>query len=186
MLFGITGASGAGKSYVSDMLRKKGFHIIDADKVGHNIIKSGGKAYYNIIDTFGDILLDNKEIDRRKLGRIVFSDKDKLEMLNKITHPQICEQIYKEAERYDICGVDGALLIECGIVCRPMIAVIADDDVRIKRIVQRDGIGRDDAVKRINSQKSNDFYKKECDYTIVNNGGDISGQINEIADRLRN
>jgi len=175
ILFGITGASGAGKSYVSDIFRQNGFYIIDADKTGHNIIKKGRRAYYDIISEFGDIILmSDGEIDRRKLGSIVFSDKKRLDVLNKITHPQIRNEIYAEADKHDICGVDGALLFECGIKCSPVISVIADKDIRIKRIMKRDGISAEDAENRINSQKNNDFYIANSDFVIINNGGDIN------------
>ncbi len=188
MLFGITGGSGSGKSYVADIFRKYGFFIIDTDKTGHEIIKKGREAYYELIEKFGaEILAEDGEIDRRKLGSIVFSDKDKLSMLNSVTHPHIKSEIYSLAEKNGgISGVDGALLIECGIECSPLIAVIADKNIRADRIIKRDGIDRELAVKRINSQKSDEFYRSHCDFIIENNEGISEENIKNIVDRLRN
>lgn len=190
MLFGITGGSGAGKSYISDIFRKNNFFIIDADEIGHEIIKTGKPAYFELKEHFGNEIISGcGEIDRKKLASIVFSDKKSLKFLNSVTHPKIRKEIYKTADEMSekgmIVGVDGSLLIECMIVCRPIIAVIADMDIRIKRIMERDGIGLDLAEKRMSSQKNDDFYRQSCDYVIENNGVNIEEQVKIIMDRLR-
>ncbi|MCH5184908.1 MAG: dephospho-CoA kinase [Oscillospiraceae bacterium] len=191
VIFGITGGSGSGKSYVSDIFRKNGFFIIDADKIGHQIIMPGKKAYFELIEHFGKkILTENGEIDRGTLGKIVFSDNNELKFLNSVTHPRICAEIYGQAgEKGGIVGADGALLIESGLKCRPIIAVIADKNVRAERIMRRDGISRESAESRINSQKDAAFYRSRCDYIIENNSagseGDIEDKIKKIIYELR-
>ncbi len=185
-MFGITGSSGSGKSYISDIFRKNGFFMIDADKIAHRIIMPDTEAYFELRNYFGNgILLENGAINRRKLGSIVFSDKESLEFLNSVTHPKIREEIYRMAEgKGDRVGVDGSLLIECMIVCHPIIAVVADRNIQIERIVKRDGISRELAGKRLDMQKSNDFYRRSCNFTIENNGGDIEEAVKKIVDRL--
>ncbi|MDE6357260.1 MAG: dephospho-CoA kinase, partial [Eubacteriales bacterium] len=86
LIIGLTGGSGCGKTTVANILKELGGYIIDADKLAHKIMKKGEKAYYEIIDAFGEeILTKEKNIDRKALGGIVFSEKEKLELLNFIT-----------------------------------------------------------------------------------------------------
>ena len=96
-IIGLTGNSGCGKSTVSDIFSKNGGYIIDADKIAHENMEFGKATYNEIVDAFGsEILLENGEIDRKKLGRIVFSDKEKLSVLNEISLKYILEEIIEE------------------------------------------------------------------------------------------
>lgn len=173
-IIGITGASGAGKSYISQKLRKMGFDVFDADEIAHRSINNAAcKA--ELCEYFGDDILNSNEIDRKILGKIVFSNPEKLEKLNQITHKYILSDIFAEIEKSDgaFVFVDGAVLIESGIKCDFMIGVLADKDIRLARIMNRDGITAEDAKRRISAQKPDLFYKENCDAVLTNNGGEI-------------
>lgn len=123
---------------------------------------------------FGDeILFPDGSLNRKKLGKTVFSSSRELAILNDITHKYILEEVYKRAKeaKSEIVGIDGALLIESGISkkCGCMIAVLADKDIRLQRIVSRDNLTISEAENRINSQKVDNFYIENCDCILYNN-----------------
>jgi len=168
LIIGLTGGSGCGKSVVAKAAADLGFTHIDADKLGHEIILKPNKAYYDIIEQFGEsIIADNGEIDRKKLGAIVFSDPKKLEILNNITHPAITEKVKSMLCDYTI--IDGAVIHKTPEIiklCNYIIAVTNSDERRIRFICQRDEIGADVAERRIKSQPDNDFYADFADFVI--------------------
>jgi len=182
-IVGITGASGAGKSHISQKLRDLGYAVIDADKIAHTSInKSACKK--ELCAYFGaDVVRDDK-IDRKKLGGIVFQNPEKLAKLNEITHKYILSDIAEKIEKADgnTVFVDGAVLIESGMNCDLMIGVLADKKIRAERIVNRDGITEEDAIKRISAQQDDGFYRENCDVIITNNCGepDISAILKRI------
>lgn len=174
-LIGITGGSGCGKSYISMLLKKRGIPVIDCDLVSREIMGKDTPCAEEVVRYFGDEILENGEINRRKLGKIVFSDPDKLKKLNEITHKYILSSIYNRMEKdeSDIVCTDGATLIESGIRCDMMVGVLADKEIRKKRIMERDGLTEADATLRINAQKDDSFYIENCDFVIYNNSGEI-------------
>ena len=108
LIIGLTGGSGCGKSVVAKAATDLGFKHIDTDKLGHKVLLRPNKTYYQLIKEFGEEILDeNKNIDRKKLGNIVFSNQDKLKILNKITHPAITSMIKEMLCDYTI--IDGAV-----------------------------------------------------------------------------
>lgn len=175
-LIGLIGGSGVGKSVVCDAAKSLGFAVIDADIIGHNIILMGKPAYNEIVSFFGrDILLENGEIDRKKLGMIVFSDKDKLCKLNEITHNRIDKAI---ADEIALCNnsvvvIDGAVLYKAPIFqkCDKIIAVTMPKESRIQNICNRDGITYNEAQLRVNSQISDEDYSNMANITIQNDKG---------------
>lgn len=189
-ILGITGGSGAGKTTVSDFLREKGIEVIDGDKVARLIMEPGEACLMETVRTFGeDILDENGALVRKKLGQIVFSDSEKLETLNKITHKYITEYFFDKVKtsKSDIVGFDGAVIFESGLdkVCNAIIGVIADEEIRLERITKRDGISMQDARLRVSSQKNNQFYIEKCDFLVYNNGGEeISEQLEEVLKTL--
>ena len=189
-ILGITGGSGAGKTTVSDFLREKGIEVIDGDKVARLIMEPGEACLMETVRTFGeDILGENGALIRKKLGQIVFSDSEKLETLNKITHKYITEYFFDKVKtsKSDIVGFDGAVIFESGLdkVCNAIIGVIADEEIRLERITKRDGISMQDARLRVSSQKNNQFYIEKCDFLVYNNGGEeISEQLEEVLKTL--
>lgn len=183
-LIGITGGSGCGKSYLSGRLREKGIPVIDCDLVSREIMAKDTPCAKEVCEFFGEEILENGEINRRKLGRIVFSDGEKLKKLNEITHKYILESIYNKMakEESDVIVTDGATLIESGIKCDLMVGIVADREVRKKRIMERDGLSEEDAQLRINAQKPDRFYKENCDFVVDNSLGNID--IDEFIKKL--
>ncbi|MBQ7986378.1 MAG: dephospho-CoA kinase [Clostridia bacterium] len=174
-LVGITGGSGCGKSHLSQRLREHGIPVIDCDLVSREIMAKDTPCAKEVVECFGDSFLENGEINRKKLGKIVFSDSEKLKKLNEITHKYILTDIYNkmEKEESDVVCADGATLIESGISCDMMVGILADKEIRKKRIMERDGLSDEDAALRIGAQKDDDFYIKNCDFVIYNNEGNI-------------
>jgi len=177
-VIGLTGGSGSGKSTIAALMKQNGIDVIDADKIARDIVKKGEKALYEIVEEFGeDVLLENGELDRKKLASIVFTNHDKLEKLNRITHKYITEIIKQRLSQNvsDISVIDAPVLKESGLIniCDYVIAVVADKDVRVKRIMERDGMTRQAALDRINSQEPDEKYAQYADF-VVNNSGDVA------------
>ena len=169
MILGIYGKTGIGKSTVSDYLSKKGFHVIDCDKTGHDILKRDEEGYKKVLEAFGESFLKNdKEIDRKKLGGYLFKNRDKLEILNSISFPLIEKKVKEEIERNKDKNIiiDGAHIYKTDIIkmCDAVIQIKTDKS--IERITKRDNISESDAKNRLNSQSDYD----KCDYVIINNG----------------
>ena len=183
-LIGITGGSGCGKSHLSSLLRSRGIPVIDCDIVSREIMAKGTPCAKEVVEFFGEEILENGEINRRKLGRIVFADKEKLKKLNEITHKYILADIYNkmEKERSDVICADGATLIESGINCHLLVGILADKELRIKRICERDNLSHEDAKLRVDAQKDDSFYIENCDFVVYNNSGNID--IDEFIKRI--
>ena len=177
MVIGLTGGIASGKSTVSAKLKELGAVVIDADLLARDVVRKGEMAYNRIVQCFGaDILLPNGEINRKKLGSIVFSDKEKLALLNSITHPEIINRIKKrirelKAEGIKVIVLDAAILIEMGLhkYVDSVWVVTVDRDTQIKRLIERDKFDYREAENRINSQFSNEVRKKYADVIIDNN-----------------
>jgi dephospho-CoA kinase len=178
-IIGITGGIGSGKSTVSRILRDLGAKVIDADRIAREIVFKGGIALQELVDYFGiEILDDSGELDRKKLSEIVFTDIEKLEVLNTITHKYIIDRIYKEVDSareeglWDIVVVDAPIPIKSGFldVADEIWVVSADKESRIKRVMERSGYTHDEAVNRINSQLKDEEYTRIADQVIHNEG----------------
>ncbi|MCX7695780.1 MAG: dephospho-CoA kinase [Caloramator sp.] len=179
-IIGLTGGIASGKSTVSKYLISKGLDVIDADLISRDIYKVGEIAYKMVVQEFGkEILNDDLTINRKKLGQIVFNNIQKLEKLNRITHPIIFEEIKKRIDEIlkmnkKICIVDAALLFESDWykICDIKWLVYVDKKTQIKRLVERDKISEADAIKRIDAQMSLEQKLKLSDF-IINNSGEI-------------
>ena len=177
VVIGLTGQSGSGKSLVASYIAQRGIHIIDCDKITHENMAVNGIAYGEIVSAFGNTILnEDLSINRKKLGSIVFSDSKKLELLNSISHKHIVKRVEDSVKAIeDICVIDAPLLIETGLnrLCSTVWAVVCPLDIRARRIVERDNISYEDALKRFKNQKDIDFYIKNSD-VVIENKGDIS------------
>lgn len=155
-VIGLTGQIASGKSTVSAYLRQKGFAIVDADEIAHAVLRRGGRAYAAVVRQFGaEFVRPDGEIDRRKLGRAVFADPEKLAQLNAITHPCICAEIRAElAGRQGTVFLDAPLLVQAGLdsLCGEIWNVTANDALRLRRIQARDGLNVEEARARMQSQ----------------------------------
>lgn len=186
-IIGLTGGSGSGKSTVARLLcRQKGVFVIDADKIGHDIMLPGGEAYDSIISHFGSRILScDGTIDRKKLRLVVFSDKCELEALNTITHPIIAEISKNLASNHKFSVIDAALLFDCKpilSICSKTIVVCAPIDVRINRIMARDNLSETEAKMRINAQRPQEELIRLADFVIENSGSqsELTKRIDEV------
>ncbi|MGN0676170.1 MAG: dephospho-CoA kinase [Ruminococcus sp.] len=177
MIIGLTGQTGAGKSTVSKVFAEKGFAVINADTVARKVVEKGSPCLRELEKNFGsEIINPDDTLNRKKLGSIVFSDSEKLNLLNSIMYPAITAEIKIQIEYYQNNGknfilLDAPTLFESNTdkLCDIIVSVIADYDIRKKRIIQRDGITSQQADDRINSQHSQDFFIRNSDYYIKNN-----------------
>jgi len=173
-VIGLTGGIGSGKSTVSRFLAELGAVIIDADKVGHEVFKSGTGAWREVVAAFGrQILTTNGEIDREKLGELVFGNPDSLGRLNRIMHPRIAGAVKAQLEEYRRQGirmavVEAPLLIEAGwtsIVDEVWVTVASESTV-LKRLQERTGLSKAKSLARIRSQLSLEERVKHADVVI--------------------
>ncbi|HBO85274.1 MAG: dephospho-CoA kinase [Deltaproteobacteria bacterium GWC2_42_11] len=161
MLIGLTGGIASGKSLVAKYLKELGAHIIDADEISRRITVPGMPAYNDIVTEFGmGILNPDRTINRKKLGNIVFKNRELLKRLNQITHPGIIEEENRairdifSRDPDAIIVVNAALLIESGHYKEMdrVIVVYVDEETQIKRLMERDGLSEDESMERILSQ----------------------------------
>ncbi|WP_297376734.1 dephospho-CoA kinase [uncultured Helcococcus sp.] len=184
----ITGSIATGKSLVSSYLREKGFKIIDADEIAHLLMQVGQVNYKNIVEYFGEEILDsNKNIDNKKLAHIVFNNKEELQVLNNLTHDNIFNKIMNEINNSneDIIFVDIPLFIENigknNIPVDEMWLVYTDENTQLQRLMKRNNLSQDQALSRIKSQMSIEDKLKFADFVIDNTGNkdDTKRQVKE-------
>lgn len=177
---GLTGPTGAGKSYVCEIFRQKGFKIIDCDKIAHELTAKNAPILTELASAFGEDVVKNGELDRKLLASRAFDTKEHTKKLNSILHPAIAEKCKEEAQGLTV--LDASQLFEANMQndCYKVIGVLADEDVRIKRIIARDNITEQQAKLRMSAQFDNDYFIDNCDYIIYNNGEDIAAQTDNI------
>lgn len=171
LVLGLTGGTGAGKSAAAEYFNKLGAYIVDADKISREVTSPGMPALIEISEEFPGTV-KNDVLDRKALGAIVFGNKEKLEILNKITHKYIVKQSKELIDKSDgLVVLDAPLLYEAGCdkFCDKVIFINADKETRKKRIIERDGLSPDDAQRRILSRNL-DLPIEKADYVIENNG----------------
>lgn len=184
---GLAGGSGSGKGTVSSLLSQAGIPSFDCDAVYHDLISRDGPLTREIVAAFGEnVRSRGGGIDRRSLADVVFHDREKLAELNAITHKEILSVLgewEKRAEKQGITAivVDAPLLFESGFdrACDMTVAVTAPTELRIKRIVSRDGITREEAVERIAAQISDEELSRRAD-VVITNGEDLTHLYNEV------
>lgn len=175
---GITGSIASGKSTVARRLKDRGIPVIDLDKVGHEVLRKRHEAFEPVVEAFGEgILGEDGEIDRKKLGALVFADPAARERLNQIMHPRIRAE---EARRIDAMAEAGetavateaALLIETGQRRRFDLFVVVGcaPEIQTARLIKRDGCTAEEAKQRIESQLSFERKKTEADWVIDTSG----------------
>ena len=193
MILGLTGGSGSGKSTAAKLFAEHGALTIDADVVYRELLQSNRQLLAELAKVFGsDILLPDGSLDRKKLGAIVFSDKLKLLMLNKITHKYITEKILNiitnEGHKHPFTVIDAAILFESGMAdeCDATVAITAPDNIRIQRICKRDGITETEAQKRISAQMPQKEMAARADFVIDTKNGieELREMVGKIAARL--
>ena len=177
-VIGLTGGIGSGKSTVSQCLAELGAIIIDADKVGHEASQRNTEVWQDVVAAFGrQIIAPNGEVDRKKLGEIVFNQPELLSRLNQIMHPRMYDMAKAWIEEYRRQGVDvvvleAALLIEAGwtsLVDEVWVTVASEATV-FKRLKEQRGLKKEETLARIRSQLSSAERIKHADVVISNDG----------------
>jgi dephospho-CoA kinase len=176
---GLTGGLACGKSFVGDTLAGWGCHVLQADRLGHEVLLSGGEAYAPVVREFGPgILGENGEIDRRALAAQVFEKPDRLASLNGLVHPPVMRrevewlaQVAAE-DPHGIAIVEAAILIETGSYKRfdQLIVVTCEQEQQVQRSIKRDGVSREDVLSRISRQMPLAEKLKFADFTIDTSG----------------
>jgi len=188
-LIGLTGAIGSGKSSVSALFARKGAIIIDGDGIAKQLQQKGSATLQKMVDEFGDILLENGELDRAKVAQLVFGDADLLKRLNAIMHPAISKEILRQIEANlttdNVVVLDMPLLVENpreGL--SGLVVVDVDPEVAITRLVQFRNMNEDDARRRMASQASREDRLKVADRVIDNSGSPdaLDAQVDEVWD----
>jgi dephospho-CoA kinase len=188
LVIGLTGGIGAGKTEVSKILRELGAAVINADLLGHEVYKPQTEGWREVVQQFGEgVLTAGGEVDRKKLGAIVFNDSGALKRLNAITHPRIYAMIEKEIrklgeEGQEVAVVEAALLIEAG--WKPLVSqvwvVTTPEEQALMRLRGRSNLSEDAARARIRSQMPQAERVKHADVVIDN-----SGSLAELRDQVK-
>lgn len=198
-IIGITGGIATGKSTVSNIVKKLGYKVIDADIIAREVVQKGKPAYEEIIKCFGDTIIDEfGNINRKKLGNIIFEDEKKREKLNSIIHPYIMEAIKQSIEENKdekVIFLDIPLLIETmdklkdyNIKLDEIWLVYVDEESQIHRLMERDNIKRREALNRIQAQMPMELKKKYATVVIDNRGSieELQEQVKDLIDRTIN
>ncbi len=170
MILGITGGSGCGKTTLLEILKTKGALILDCDAIYHDLLRTDTAMLQAISLRFPEAF-ENDQLDRKKLGNMVFSDKNALLELNQITHSAVKQKILQIlSQGSDFIAIDAIGLFESGLseLCDVTVAVLAPMQARIDRLMLRDGISREYAEKRILSQHEDDWFREKCDCVLIN------------------
>ena len=171
MIIGITGGSGSGKTTLLQQIQKAGGLVLDCDAIYHDLLKTDKRLLAAIDSRFPGCVTE-AGLDRKKLGAIVFADPAALQDLNRITHSAVKQQVLQVLEtKPSLVAIDAIGLFEGGLaeLCHTTVAVIADPQLRVQRLIARDGITEAYARNRIGAQPSNDHFRKICDHTLENN-----------------
>ncbi len=196
---GLTGPTGAGKSTVSSLLASQGYYVADGDMVAREITAADSPVLSVLAGSFGsDIINSDGSLNRRLLAERAFASPEATAKLNGITHPAITKKIFSgisEAAKkgYAVAVIDAAALFESGIAgrCDLVAAVTAPEQIRLARITERDSISEAQVLRRMNAQKSEEYYEQKADiiirnyspYTIENEMKQLYARINEIVSR---
>lgn len=180
IVIGLTGGIGTGKSEVARIFQELGAVIINADQIGHQAYTPHSEIWQEVVKAFGEeILQPNGEIDRKKLGSIVFADPDQLTRLNQIMHPRMARMVAQQVQELreqgaDVVVVEAALLFEAGwdSLVGEVWSTESPENLVINRLQSRSGLSQEEAKKRIDSQMSAE-ERKSRSQVVVDNSGDL-------------
>jgi dephospho-CoA kinase len=191
-VIGLTGGIGSGKSTVAEILAGLGARVIDADKVAHEVFNPGTEGLREVVNTFGESVLSPEgEIDRKKLGEIVFNDSEALTTLNEIIHPRAYELVKSRLNEYREQGAEAVvleviLLVEAGWdhLADTIWVTVASSDTVVKRLQQTRGLSEEEILSRINSQTSNEQRIMNAD-VVIENDGDLESLKTQVLENWK-
>lgn len=172
MILGITGGTGCGKTTLLEAVRDQGGLVLDCDGIYHELLRRDDQLLAAIAARFPGTVTAGR-LDRRKLGSLVFSDREALEDLNRITHASVRQEVLRRlATKPPLAAIDAIALFEGGLaaLCDVTVAVTAPREARIVRLMARDHIPEYYARARIDAQHPAEWFRGRCDYTLENNG----------------
>ena len=172
MIIGITGGTGCGKTTLLSCIAEKGGLVLDCDAIYHHLLQTDASLLAAIENRFPGVV-ENGQLQRKKLGNVVFGDEKALHDLNKITHSAILAEVQRQLNNAPaLVAIDAIALFESGLatLCDTTVAVIAPVEDRVRRLMARDGISEEYARKRIAAQHSNEDFSAMCQHTLENNG----------------
>ncbi len=182
-IIGITGGTGSGKTTALNVIKEMGGLVIDADEVYHTLLNESEPMLKALNDRFPGAIPEGTR-DTKALGKIVFSDPEALRDLNAITHKFVGEEISRQLTYWakmgrELAAIDAIALIEGGIanICKATVGITAPLEIRIERLMRRENISREYAELRISAQKPDEFFEKNCDYTVINDGTEADFKI---------
>ena len=170
MIIGITGGTGSGKTTLLNIIRDCGGTVLDCDAIYHELLKTDKEMLASIENRFPGVV-ENGILNRKKLGNVVFSNPDALLDLNAITHSAVKQEVLRQlAGSQALVAIDAIGLFEGGLaeLCDMTVAVTAPEALRIRRLMQRDGITEDYARSRIQAQHRDDWFRERCTYMLEN------------------
>lgn len=195
MVVGLTGQTGSGKTTACRKFMENGFAVINADHIARGIMEPDSACLREVTDCFGtDILRADGSLDRQHLADIVFNNPKKLEMLNSITYPHITSEILarirtNSSEGRKLILLDAPTLFESRAddFCEIIISVIADEETRMHRIMERDNLTEEQAQARMNSQHNDKYFVDNSDFIITNNDGmnGLDAVVDELSEKIK-
>ena len=191
--YGLTGPSGAGKGTVGQIMKDLGYTVLDTDAIYHDLLTPPSPCLDALFEAFGSSYrLPDGTLDRKALGAHVYADPKELARLNAITHTFIRDRVLEISKdtaphRHDAVFLDAPTLLDSPVSwpLSGILAVLADRDIRLNRILERDGITPKEAESRIASQHDDAFYRERSDAVIFNNGTDLAQAPAELAEPVR-
>ena len=174
-VIGMIGPTGAGKTTALNELEKLGGCVLDADAVYHELLENNQTLQNELRERFGDMSGADGRFDRKKLGKVVFHDKKALDDLNRIAHFHVVSELRRRLEQAEgnncrAAAIDAYALFEsgCDQLCDTTLAVLAPAEIRVRRIMAREGISEEYARARVAAQHSDSFYQEHCAHILIN------------------